>query len=122
MPEHMQKEFSYNWEIIKARGKAAIISLVNYLKSMGIKTYVMHDRDANTPGATIFNEPISKALNDDAKLYLLEECIEDMLGYNPPSNEKPYNAYRFINENWKDSWDDVTENWKNIINSLYNQS
>ncbi|WP_192945753.1 MULTISPECIES: ATP-dependent nuclease [Staphylococcus] len=122
MPEHMQKEFSYNWEIIKARGKAAIIPLVNYLKSMGIKTYVMHDRDANTPGATKFNEPISKALNDDAKLYLLEECIEDMLGYNPPSNEKPYNAYRFINENWKDSWDDVTESWKRIINSLYNQS
>ena len=54
---------------------------------MGIKTYVMHDRDANTPGATKFNEPISNALNDDAKLYLLEECIEDMLGYNPPSNE-----------------------------------
>ena len=45
-----------------------------------------------------------------------------MLGYNPPSNEKPYNAYRFINENWKDSWDDVTESWKRIINSLYKQS
>ncbi|WP_313956226.1 TOPRIM nucleotidyl transferase/hydrolase domain-containing protein, partial [Bacillus nitratireducens] len=59
MPEDMQKEFSYNWEIVKARGKATIISLVNYLKSMGIKTHVMHDRDANTPGSVKFNKPIS---------------------------------------------------------------
>ncbi len=121
MPEDMQKEFSYNWEIVKARGKATIISLVNYLKSMGIKTHVMHDRDANTPGSVKFNKPISEALSDDNKLYLLEECIEDTLGYAPPSNEKPYKAYKFISENWGGTWEEVDGNWKEIINILYNQ-
>ncbi|SCT28065.1 ATP-dependent nuclease [Staphylococcus caeli] len=121
MPENMQKEFSYNWEIVKARGKATIISLVNYLKSMGIKIHVIHDRDGNTPGAIKFNKPISEALNDDNKLHLLKECIEDTLGYKAPSNEKPYQAYKFINENWGDSWENVNDNWKKIIDCLYKQ-
>lgn len=118
MSDELYKEFSYNWEVIRARGKATIIPLIKYLKSMGINPYVIHDRDANTPNAFKFNLPISEALNDDNRLYVLEECMEDLLGYTASSNDKPYKAYQFITENWEDSWEDVNENWREIINSL----
>lgn len=44
MPEDMRKNVRNNWQIIRARGKAVIISLIKYLKAMGIEPYVMHDR------------------------------------------------------------------------------
>lgn len=122
MPEKLYKEFSYNWEIVRARGKATIISLIKYFKAMGITPHVMHDRDADTPKAASFNQPIYDALEDISRLYVLEECMEDFLGYKPPSNEKPYKAYQFINDNWGDSWETVNEDWKKIIKQLSSES
>lgn len=118
MPEKLKKEFSYNWEIVRARGKATIISLIKYLKSMGINPYVMHDRDANTPKAESFNEPIFNALKDKSHLFILEECIEDILGYTPPSIDKPYNAYKYIEDNWGDSWESVDKDWREIVEKI----
>lgn len=118
MPEELYKEFSYNWEVIRARGKATIISLVKYLKALGIEPFVIHDRDMGTERAVSFNKPILEAVGDETKVIVLHECMEDLLGYPAPSNNKPYNAYKFINDNWGDTWEDVNPKWKSIMEKL----
>lgn len=119
MPSKIQSEILSEWYILRARGKAAIIPLVKYLKAMCIDIYVMHDKDGNTPGAVKFNEPIRQALNDDEHLFVLENCVEDVLGYTPPSADKPYKAYCYIKDNWK-SWEDVNTDWKKIVELVFN--
>lgn len=49
--------------------------------------FVIHDRDGGTPGAESFNAPIAAAVGDASKVIMLEECIEDLLGYPAPSGE-----------------------------------
>ena len=80
----------------------------------------MHDKDENTPGAVVFNEPIRQALNDDAHLFVLENCVEDVLGYSAPSSDKPYKAYCYIKDNWK-TWNDIGDKWKQIIEQIFNE-
>lgn len=118
MPEDMYKEFSYNWEVIRARGKATIISLVKYLKALGITPYVIHDRDKGTEGAYKFNQPILDAVEDKSKVIVLEECIEDLLDYPEPNSNKPFKAYQFINKNWGSSWNEINTKWKSILEYL----
>ncbi|WP_461611860.1 AAA family ATPase [Cytobacillus kochii] len=118
MPEELRKTFSYDWEIVKARGKAIIISLVKYLKALGITPYVIHDRDINTVKASQFNQPILDALGDPNRRIMLEECVEDILGYTAPSKDKPYRAYKHINDHWGEDWDKVNLKWKDIIEKL----
>ncbi|HFI0791414.1 TPA: AAA family ATPase [Streptococcus suis] len=124
MPEDMRKNVRNNWQIIRARGKAVIISLIKYLKAMGIEPYVMHDRDQGTDRAEQFNEPIKVALGNDDKLFILEECIEDTLGSDVPNSEKPYNAYKFIQDNWIDDegnydYHRVSNKWREIMKKLF---
>lgn len=119
MPSEIQSEILSEWYILRARGKAAIIPLVKYLKAMCIDIYVMHDKDENTLGAVKFNEPIRQALNNDEHLFVLENCVEDVLGYTPPSADKPYKAYCYIKDNWK-SWEDVRADWKTIMELIFN--
>lgn len=106
------------WQVIKARGKASIISLVKYLKAMGIKPYVIHDLDIGTKKAEEFNEPISKAVNDSTLLYPLDNCMEDVLGYTVPTYDKPYKAYKFITDNWND-FDDIPKSWADIFKEIF---
>lgn len=120
LPVNEAKEILCNWQIIKARGKAAIIPLVRYLKSMGITPYVIHDKDSGVAGAEVFNTPIKTTLNCDERLFVLENCIEDMLGYTAPSYDKPYKAYKYIIETWEDDWMSVSEKWRNIIEKVWN--
>ncbi len=119
MPSKIRSEILSEWYILRARGKAAIIPLVKYLKAMCIDIYVMHDKDENTPGAVVFNEPIRQVLNNDEHLFVLENCVEDVLGYTPPSADKPYKAYCYIKDNWK-SWEDVNTDWKTIMELIFN--
>jgi predicted ATP-dependent endonuclease of OLD family len=108
-------------QIIRARGKATIISLVKYLRSMGIDVFVIHDRDQGTPGAEKFNPGILTALDDvEEKRVMLEECIEDVLGYPAPSSEKPYTAYKLASE-WGENWSDVPETWRSIMESVFSE-
>lgn len=107
-----------NWQIIKARGKAAIISLVKFLQSMGINPKVMHDKDTGTAGAEVFNQPILDVVADNAKVYSLENCIEDILGYDAPSSEKPYKAYKYIKNNWTDITR-ISDRWMNIFKDIF---
>ena len=120
MPLKIQSDILSEWYILRARGRAAIIPLIKYLKAMHINIYVMHDKDKNTPGAVVFNEPIRQALNDDARLFVLENCVEDVLGYSAPSSDKPYKAYCYIKDNWN-SWNDVSPKWKSIVEQIFNE-
>ena len=120
MPSKMQNDILSEWYILRARGKAAIIPLVKYLNAMHINIYVMHDKDEKTPGAVVFNEPIRQALNKDTHLFVLENCVEDVLGYPAPSSDKPYKAYCYIKENWK-TWNDIGDKWKRIIERIFNE-
>lgn len=111
-PENKKRAHS-DFQIIKARGKAIIISLVKYLKSLSIDVFVIHDRDGGTERAEQFNEPIALALGSEDNRIMMEECIEDELGYSPPNSDKPFVAYKFV-EKWVE-WDDMPAGWKNKI-------
>lgn len=119
LPEEMKKNVLSNWQIVRARGKPVIISLVKYLKAMGIVPYVMHDLDGETPGASVMNEPIRKALGNDNKLIILQNCIEDVLGYAPPKADKPFKAYKYIQENWQGDYKNLSDSWREIIEGLF---
>lgn len=119
MPEKIRSEILSEWYFLRARGKAAIIPLVKYLKAMHICPFVMHDKDEQTQGASVFNEPIRKELDDDSHLFILENCIEDVLGYKAPSSNKPYMAYKFIKETCTD-WSALSEQWKKIMQDIFN--
>jgi predicted ATPase len=104
-------------EIIKARGKAAIVGLAKYLKSFGMHPFVIHDRDQGVPGAEKFNEPI-KRLVGEQNVIQLEECIEDVLGYEAPSREKPSTAYD-CTKAWGDKWEDVPAKWRAVVEQAF---
>lgn len=122
MPLIVQKDIMHNWQIIKARGKSSIISLVKYLKIAGINPYVIHDRDQGTAGAEKFNTPILNAVEDSDKRIMLGECMEDVLGYTAPSAEKPAKAYNHINSFWTEEWDSIPEKWREIVETIFNES
>lgn len=120
MPIEVQERILSNVQIVKARGKAAIISLVKYFNALGIDYFVIHDRDRGTDRAENYNQHILVAMNNqEAKRLMMQECIEDELGYDAPSNEKPYNAYEKTQE-WE-SWEDVPENWKNKMQIVFSE-
>lgn len=121
MPKEVRKLIQSNYQIIKARGKAVIISFAKYLKSMGINFIVIHDKDLNTPGAIKYNQPILDAVGDESRVYPMENCIEDVLGYEPPSSDKPYKLYKFIESNWNTEWESVTESWKSIVEKIFDE-
>ena len=118
MPDELKNQILSDWHIVRARGKAAIIPLVKYLKAMTIDIYVIHDGDFETDGAERFNEPIRNALNDDDKLVVLQNCIEDVLGYSAPKSDKPFAAYKHIQENWTD-WSSIPELWRKSVEKIF---
>lgn len=120
LPGSLKNEILSDWYILRARGKAAIIPLIKYLRAMQIDIYVIHDKDENTPGAVIFNEPIRQSLDNDSHLFVLENCVEDVLGYTAPASDKPYKAYCYVNKNWKE-WENVGKEWKTIIQNIFNE-
>ncbi|WP_363551076.1 AAA family ATPase [Caldifermentibacillus hisashii] len=119
LPEEFKNEVIYDWEIIKARGKATIISLVKYLKAMGIDPWVIHDMDNNNPNAKNFNRPILEAIGSPNRRFMLENCIEDILGYKPPTKDKPYAAYKYIINNWTSEWKSLPQKWRNILENIF---
>lgn len=100
LPDKLQKEILASTHIAKARGKTSIISLVKYLNALSIRPIVIHDRDQGVAGAEAVNEKIAAAVGDPDRLIVLEECIEDALGYKAPSSDKPYRVYQRTTE-WK---------------------
>lgn len=107
------------FEIIKARGKAAIIGLVKYLTAMGIKPIVVHDRDNGTEGATKFNKPIEDAVGSNGRVVLMIENVENEVGYSA-NNEKPFKAFQET-EKWGDNWSDIPENWRKKMKEIFGE-
>ena len=118
MPEEARKIISDKYQIIKAVGKATMISFIKYLRAMNVDLFVVHDRDQGVEGAEVMNQPILDALDgDNAKRLMMEECIEDELGYSVKKHDKPYHAYENV-KNWM-TWNDVPENWKNKMRIVF---
>lgn len=109
-----RKQIQANYQIVKARGKAAIIALVKYLKALGLQPFVLHDQDVKD-GAVKFNEPIRQAVGGEDFRFMLENCIEDVLEYKAPTTDKPYTAYKYIKEHWSEDWTKISQKWKEII-------
>ena len=57
------------------------------------------------------NAPILAQTGEDRRI-MIEECIEDLLGYPAPSYEKPYKAHIYIEENWGEEFRDLPNDWK----------
>lgn len=111
MPETARKYVNDRYQIIKAVGKATMISFIKYLRSMNVNLFVVHDRDQGNERAEGMNQPILDALGgDNSKRLMMQECVEDELGYPAPTHDKPFNAYSHVKD-WK-VWNDVPENWK----------
>lgn len=106
-----------DFEVIKARGKATIISLIKYLKSLGINPIVVHDLDLNEPNAAKYNEPISVAMEGNGKLITMNNCVEDEIGYTA-SNEKPFKAFKQT-EHWTEDWNSLPVNWRNKMVEIF---
>lgn len=118
LPEKLRKEITSKYQIIKATGKATMISFIKYLKALNVDLFVVHDEDADTDGAKKMNNPILKALGgDETKRLMMKKCIEDELGYTVPTKDKPYNAYKFV-QKWK-SWNNVPDKWQNIMKRIF---
>jgi len=81
---------------------------------MNINYYVIHDRDRGTDKAESFNEHIVNAIGNPDLRIMLEECIEDVLGYKAPSSNKPYRAYEQVSQ-WGENWQDVNEKWRVVV-------
>lgn len=118
MPADLKVRLLTNTEIVKARGKAAIIGLIKYFSALNVNFVVIHDRDAGVAGAEKFNAPILKAAGSDSRVIVVEECIEDVLGYKPPTSEKPYHAYNHT-LSWGDTYEDIPIILKEILTRAY---
>ena len=110
LPEITRKEILSKSQVVRARGKASIISLVKYLQDLSIRPYVLHDRDQGVPGAEAINPHIEQAINDNSRLSLNHENIENTLGYTAPTSDKPFKAFTVTNS-WS-SISDLPQEWK----------
>lgn len=118
LPDNFKKqEIKNDFQIVKARGKASIISFAKYLRTLGLDITVIHDRDLGIAGAEKFNPHIVNSVADESKIIQLEENIEDVLGYKAPSSDKPFTAYQKTQE-WK-SWDDIPLKWKEVVENIF---
>lgn len=117
IPEDLKKKILSTTQIVRARGKASIISLVKYLQDLGIKPFVLFDRDGGVKGAEKFNQPILNQVNDPQRARENYECVEDVLGYAVPSSDKPYRAF-IHTYNWS-TVSDIPQSWKETFQFLF---
>lgn len=54
-------------------------------------------------------------MTGSARQILLEECMENVLGYEAPSADKPYKAYCHIKSNWGDDFNSIPDAWREIF-------
>ncbi|XWO33231.1 AAA family ATPase [Pseudomonas sp. JZ134] len=118
LPQESKNLLLSNTEIIKARGKSAIIGLAKYLSALNVSFFIIHDRDKGTAGAEKFNMPILEAAKSKDHVIAVEECIEDLLGYPAPSSEKPFSAYKQTLL-WGSTWDSVPLSLRNVLVKAY---
>ena len=118
LPLDVRNKISSDFEVIKARGKASIIGLVKYLKALNVECFVIHDKDSGCANAVKFNTPIATAVGNPVNIVMLEECIEDVLGYPAPSSEKPFKAFKHT-IGWNEDWNNVPNELKNVLKAAF---
>ncbi|ELN9423419.1 MULTISPECIES: ATP-dependent endonuclease [Enterobacter] len=118
VPASARNKILTNTELVKARGKAAIIGLIKYLTALDVDFIVIHDRDKGVKGAELFNPHILEAAGNPEKVIVVEECIEDILGYPVPTSEKPFNAYKETLK-WGSEFDEIPVKLKAIMQKVY---
>jgi len=109
-----QRWIKSEFEVIKAREKGTIIRLVKYLKSLNVNLHVIHDKNGETGKAFEMNAHIRAAVGDDNKVTVLENCLEEVLGYAPPSSNKPLRAYKETLK-WGPHWTDIPEKLQAVL-------
>ncbi len=118
LPRESKNKIVSDYQFIKARGKATIPPLINYFNSLGITDYVViHDRDKGIPNAENVNPRILEALESENKRVMLEENIEDTLGYDAPSKDKPFKAHLEIKD-WK-NFEDTPDDWQKVVRTVF---
>jgi len=117
MPDQQQKAIGARYQLVKARGKGAIISLVRYLRELRIEPVVIHDGDYGVPGAEAFNKPIADAVGNPDAVIVLDRCLEEVLGYGTPSSDKPYHAFIHTAQ-WK-SLEEVPARWMAALRTAF---
>lgn len=113
LPEELRRALQAKFQVLRARGKAAIISVARYFKRLEIDFSVIHDLDSATAGAAVFNAPILAAVDDKGRVTHLAECLEDALGYEPPDKDKPLEVYRRAKD-WQTP-SDVPVAWQHAL-------
>ena len=63
--------------------------------------------------------PLILSVTGAERRIMVEECIEDILGYDAPSSEKPYKAHKHIEDNWSEAFEDLPTNWQEIFINLH---
>jgi len=117
-PKESRCRINSDYQFIKARGKATIPPLIKYFKALGIENYfVIHDRDQGVERAEAVNPRILDAIESENRRRMLEECIEDALGYDAPSKDKPYKAYT-MTKNWN-TIEDIPEQWQYVLSEVF---
>ena len=119
MKKEIASEIKSNWHFVRAHGKPPIISLVKYFKALNLNVKVIFDKDGGNQNAEKYNKYIIDAVNNENDYFCVENCIEDVLGYKQPSNDKPFKAYQFVESNWGESWESVTENWRKMLEEIF---
>lgn len=119
LPKVTRDRIISDYQFIKARGKATIPPLIRYFNSLGITEYfVIHDRDQGTPRAEDVNPRILTALEEsEDKRVMLEENIEDALGYEAPTKDKPFKAH-LETKAWE-KFEDIPQVWQNVIKKIF---
>jgi len=88
--------------IIDANGKASIPAFQKVLNAFDIPYRVLHDEDRSKPDQAAKNARImaqAGRVPAARPIHLLSpECLEDVLGYQPPSKAKPFAAVRRVEE------------------------
>lgn len=106
-----------NVEFLRARGKPVLISIAKYLNALGIDYHIMHDRDQGTAGAETVNDAILRSAGAHRRT-MLEECVEDILGYEAPTKDKPFKAHDHIRESWGDAYEDIPQGWRDKFSEI----
>ena len=119
MDKDRVNEIKANWNFIRARGKPPIISLIKYFKALNLNVKVIFDKDNGKENAEKYNAAIISAIDDSDRYYEVEGCIEELLGYEQPSNDKPFHAYKFTETNWGDNWESISEGWRNLLQKVF---
>lgn len=114
-----QNRIKNSYEVIKARGKATIIGLLRYMNAMHIEYTVIHDADMDSRAENL-NNPIKSLVVDNCRVFPLLNCLEDILGYKPPTKEKPFRVFK-VSNSWA-NWNDIPEEFRNLLCNVFNIS